>query len=111
MPQRPEPIKTSHLPNGPWQHISVDLMTPSLPSGDHLFVAVDYYSRYVEVDVMKSTTTDKIIASLKKMFHIHGLPICVSSDNGPQFISQEFKNFVREHHIFHRKTTPSWLHI
>ena len=55
---------------------------------------------------MKSTTTDKNIASLKKMFLTHGLPISISSDNGPQFISQEFKNFVREQCIFHRKTTP-----
>ena len=55
---------------------------------------------------MKSTTTDKIIASLKKMFLIHGLPISISSDNGPQFISHEFMNFVREQYIFHRKTTP-----
>ena len=96
------------MPDEPWQHIAVDIMTLSLPSGDHLFVAVDYYSRYVEADVMKSTTTDKIIASLKTMFLTHGLPISISSDNGPQFISQEFKNFVREQDIFHRKTTPIW---
>lgn len=107
-PQAPEPIKTTELPNGPWQHIAVDLMTPSLPSGDHLFVAVDYYSRYIEVEHMKSTTTDKIIRSLKRMFLTHGLPLSISSDNGPQFISHEFKEFMTENDIYHRKTTPLW---
>ena len=76
-------------------------MAQSLPSGDHLLVAVEYYSRYVEVDVKKSTTTDKIIASLK--FLTNGLPKSISSDNGPQFISQEFKIFAREQDIFHEK--------
>ena len=48
-PNSPEPVKTTELPSGPWQHLAADLMTPSLPSGDHVFVVVDYYSRYVEV--------------------------------------------------------------
>ena len=63
MPPLPEPLKRTEPPSGPWQHISVDLMTPYLPPGDHLFVVVDYYSRYLEVQVLKSTTTDKSIAS------------------------------------------------
>ena len=49
----------------------------SLPSGDHVFAVVDYYSLYIEIQVMKSTTTDKIIASLKRMFLTHGLPISI----------------------------------
>ena len=53
----------------PW-HLATDLMTPSLPSGDHVFAVVDYYSRYIEIQVMKSTTTDKKITSLKRMFRI-----------------------------------------
>jgi len=64
LPQAPEPMKTTELPTGPWQHVSADLM--SLPSGDYLFVVVDYYSRYYEVDTMRTTTTDRIIKSLRK---------------------------------------------
>ena len=62
MPKPPEHFKRTELPSGPWQHISADLMTPSLPLGDHLLVVVDYYSRYMEVEVLRSTTADKIIA-------------------------------------------------
>ena len=92
----PEQLKRTELPSGPWQHISADLMIPSLPSGDHLFVVVDYHSRYMEVQVLKSTTTDKIISRLKSMFLTHGLPVSITTDNGPQSISHEFQRFVED---------------
>ena len=59
------------------------MMTPSLLSGDHAFAVVPYYSRYVEIQVRKSTTTDKVIAGLKQIFLTHGLPISIVTDNGP----------------------------
>ena len=109
-PPPPEPLKTTELLSGPWQHISADLtcMNPSLPSGAHLFVVVDYYSRYMEVQVLKATTTDKIIRSLENMFLTHGLPVSFTTDNGPQFISQEFQRFMEGNCIDHRKVTPLW---
>ena len=107
-PQPPEPMKSTELPQGPWQHVSADLMTPSLPSGHTLLVVVDYYSRYFEVEFLKSTTTDKVIASLNKMFLIHGLPKEITTDNGPQFISKEFEDYLEMQGIKHRKVTPLW---
>ena len=108
MPPPPEPLKRTELPSGPWQHISADPMTPSLPSGDHLFVVVDYYSRYMELQVLKSTTTNKIIWSLKSLLLTHGLPVSITTDSGPQFISQEFQRFVEDEFIDHRRVTPLW---
>ncbi|PFX34964.1 Uncharacterized protein K02A2.6 [Stylophora pistillata] len=107
-PQPPEPLKRTELPSGPWQHISADLMTPSLPSGDHLLVVVDYYSRYMEVEVLRSTTADKVIASLKKIFLTHGLPISITTNNGLQFRSEEFCKFVEEERIEHTRVTLLW---
>ncbi|CAK8685732.1 unnamed protein product [Clavelina lepadiformis] len=106
-PASPEPISSTELPAGPWQHLAVDLIGP-LPSGDSIFVVVDYYSRYFEVDVMKSTVSEKIIASLERMFTTHGLPLSITSDNGPQFVSGEFKSYLDEQSIHHRKVTPIW---
>ena len=107
-PQPPEPMKSTELPQGPWQHVSADLMTPSLPSGHTLLVVVDYLSRNFEVEFLKSTTTDKVIASLEKMFLIHGLPKEITTDNGPQFISKEFEDYSEMQGIKHRKVTPLW---
>ena len=81
-------------------------MTPSLPSRDHQFVVVDYHTQYMEVQVLKSTTTDKIIKRYKSL--THGLPVSITTDNGPQFISQEFQRFVDYECIDHRRVTPLW---
>ena len=107
-PQPPEPMKSTELPQGPCQHISVDLMTPSLPSGHTLLVVVDYYSIYLEVDILNSTTTGKVIASLNKIFLIYGLPKEIMTDNGPQFISKDFADYLEMQGTKHRKVTPLW---
>ena len=69
---------------------------------------MDFYSRWVDVTIMKSTTTDKVIQSLKSTFATHGVPSSIRADNGPQFGSGEFREFLKEYGIFHRKTKRSW---
>ncbi|XP_054757939.2 uncharacterized protein K02A2.6-like [Lytechinus pictus] len=101
----PEPLCPTPLPTGPWQAVAIDLLGP-LPSKDYIFVVVDYYSRYYEIDIMKDTSSDRIIESLEKMFLQHGLPISITSDNGPQFISQKFEEFLCKNGVEHRKVTP-----
>lgn len=69
-----EPIKNTELPRGPQQLLGADQLEP-LPTGDSLFVVIDYKSKYVEVEIMRKTTTDKIVKkSLHKMFQTHRLP-------------------------------------
>ena len=56
----PPPIKPTRLPERAWQEIAVDLLGP-LPTGEHLLVVVDYFSRWMEVDVLCSTTSAAVI--------------------------------------------------
>ena len=52
---------------------------------DHLFVVIDYHSRWSKVAFIKDTKTHKVIRCLEKMFSTHGYPSRVRTDNGPQF--------------------------
>ncbi|XP_033758102.1 uncharacterized protein K02A2.6-like [Pecten maximus] len=102
---RPEEITPTRLPTGPWQDVAIDFMGP-LPSGHYILVVVDYYSRYFEIDVTKDTSTEKVVDILENMFSRHGLPCSITSDNGPQFKSEMFKQYVCNNGIEHRRVTP-----
>ena len=79
-----------------------------LPSGESILVIVDYYSRYYDYVVMKSTTAEKTIEALTSVFSRFGLPKTCFSDNGPQFKSEIFAQFMKGQGIYHHMVTPRW---
>ena len=103
----PEPMQRTEPPTGPWQDIAVDLMGP-MPSGENLLVVVDYYSHYYEVVVMRPTTSPKIIAASTEIFTRFGYLYSLKVDNGPQFDSKQFEEFLRECGIEDRRSPPIW---
>jgi transposase InsO family protein len=102
----PEPMRVTP-PTGPWQDLAVDLLGP-LPNGEHILVVVDYYSRYYEVALMRNPTSEKVINAMLPMIARHGNPFSVKSDNGSQFRSEQFEDFLKENGIEHRYSPPLW---
>ena len=85
--------------------VGCDLCGP-FPTGESLLVCVDYFSRYPEVEIVHSVKTNVIAKRLRKMFCRYGAPETLVTDNGPQFISSEFKELMKEFNVRHRKVTP-----
>ena len=81
-------------PEGPWQRLHVDFATKY----DMMFlIVVCAYSKWPEVVMMRSNTkTGSTVRALEGLFARYGLPLEILSDNGPQFISQEFECFLKE---------------
>ena len=77
-----------------------------MPTGESLLVLVDYFSRWVEVDVIKSTSSEAIIKCLDRQFSRYGVPNTLRSDNGPNPVSAEMEEYLDEMGIKHRLTTP-----
>ena len=48
---------------------------------------------------MSSTTAQATVDALRSLFAIHGLPEEIISDNCPQFVAQEFEDFLRYNHV------------
>ena len=55
-----------------------------------------------------STTSTKVIDSLKPIFVRFGVLHTLKTGNGPQFVSEEFKAFLVESGIENRTTPPLW---
>ena len=70
-------------PDAPWSRIHVNYAGPFL--GKMFLVVVDAHSKWPEVLIAKSTTTDSTMEALRTLFGRYGLPKQLVSDNGPQF--------------------------
>lgn len=103
--QAKEPLITTKLPDRPFQHVAVDICEVS---GQHHLVFVDYYSRWIDIYTLTRLTTAAVIAKLKSCFARHGIPETLMSDNGPQFSSSEFRNFVEEWNFSHISSSPHY---
>ena len=87
----------------PWQKIGFDLFEMN---GKHYLIAVDYFSNFIEIDLLTSMTSSRVIALLKKQFARFGVPNVIMSDGGPQFVSQEFQDFAKKWGITHVTSLP-----
>ena len=102
---RSEGTGTWSWPTGPWKRIHIDYAGPDEQNWMYL-VVVDAYSKYLEIFPMKKTDSSHTIEKLRHLFSQFGLPEHIVSDNGPQFVSEEFETFLRRNVIQHTKTPP-----
>lgn len=84
---------------------------PDLPFsevGSDLFEnkSVEYYSKYIEVDLFKDTTNNTVIEALKTNFRRHGISFILQRDYGSQLMSAEFPNFFSDYVIVHKTSSP-----
>ena len=103
-PQR-QPMSPSELPKHPWQKVATDFF--HLNGKTYLLVA-DYFSRYLEVQHMATTTAASTIRTLKAIFARHGIPAQLISDNGPQYSSDEMVTFAKEYNFTHITSSPNY---
>ena len=103
--QTKEPLEQHHFAARPWNKIGIDLCEFD---GRNLLVAVDYYSNFIEVERLSTTTSGSVIKPLKEMFARYGVPDTVVSDNGPQFDSGEFSRFANQWNFEHTPSSPRY---
>ncbi|XP_030286082.1 uncharacterized protein K02A2.6-like [Sparus aurata] len=90
------PLHCWKWPTRVWQRIHIDFCEKDK---QYFLVLVDSHSKWLEVVHMTTTTSAKTIEVLRSIFASYGLPEEVVSDNGPQFTSSEFKQFLRSNGI------------
>lgn len=67
-----------------------------------LLVAGSYSN--VMIMLVIETTSTHIVGLLRNLFASYGVPCELKSDNGPQFVSQEFKRFLDRNGVKHIRT-------
>ena len=103
--QMKEPIIQHDIGETPWSKIGADLCELH---GRMLLVVTDYYSNFISVKRLNSTTTTAVSKQLMELFSVYGIPKIIMTDNATQFSSFEFKSFTSELDIEHITSSPHY---
>ena len=87
-----ETIQQHEIIARPWAKVGVGLCNLH---GRTLLIVCDYFSGFIEVEHLQSTTTAPVIKELMVLFARYVVPTIAMSDNGPQFSSGHFRSFAR----------------
>ena len=101
--QQKESLIPHEIPDRPWSKVGVDLFTYR---SNEVLVTVDYFSDYLEIDLLHDTTASTLINCLQQHFSRHGIPDVVISDNGPEFRSADVNAFATEWALEHLTSSP-----
>ena len=104
--QQKEPMTIHPIPALPWNKVGTDLFEHD---GKNYILLVDYYSNYIEVAPLNQDTRSvTVIRNIKTMIARYGIMETLMSDNGPQYISEEFKGFTEAYNINHITSSPTF---
>jgi transposase InsO family protein len=103
--------RQTHLPAQALQTIPItwsfvvwglDLVGPlqKAPGGyTHLLVAIDKFSKWIEVRPLNNIRSEQAVAFFTNIIHRFGVPNSIITDNGTQFTGRKFLDFCEDHHI------------
>jgi transposase InsO family protein len=103
--------RQTHLPAQALQTIPIiwsfavwglDLVGPlqKAPGGFlHLLVAVDKFSKWIEVRPLTNIRSEQAVAFFTNIIHRFGVPNSIITDNVTQFTGKKFMDFCEDHHI------------
>jgi IS30 family transposase len=82
--------------------VGLDLVGPlqKAPGGfSHLLVAIDKFSKWIEVQPLTSIGSEQVVAFFTNIIHRFGVPNSIITENGTQFTGNKFLDFCEDHHI------------
>ena len=74
--------------------------------GHYLLLVVDAFSKWLEISISKTKTTDDTLRALREIIARFGVPRVIVSDNDQTFKSDKFENFCKGLGIFHQTSPP-----
>ena len=98
-----EPMLSHDIEDHPWSLVSQDIL---MWEGKWHLVTTCHYSDWVEIDILSNTLTATVMEFTKAHFARFGIPDRLVTDNGPQFISTEYKQFATDYGFEHVTSSP-----
>ena len=99
-PQQPYgPLLPNKVPEGPWEVITIYLITqlPGSDGYDAICVIVDRFTKHAHFYAITNEFSAKDLARLlyDRIYPLHGLPLQIISDRGTQFTAELFQEWCK----------------
>lgn len=98
------PVQSAEKSTNPWSKLHMDFAGPF--KGKNFLIVVDSFSKWVEVAVVSSQSSQETIKVLRRLFATFGIPDLMISDNGTPFISSEMQQFFNKNGVRHNTSAP-----
>jgi hypothetical protein len=105
---RSVPLSPVQWPVRPWSKVAIDIVGEfsNVPESKRFAISIiDYHSRWPEVFLCGSVTSSVVIRCLTDLFARWGIPEELVCENGVQFVSHEFEQFLQSCDIKHVRTS------
>ena len=99
-----ESLRVHEVPLQPFAKVGTDVC---YHRGIAYLVVVDYMSDFIELVKLADETSSTVIEAFKHIFSVHGIPLCLHSDNAPYYVSTEFARFAKEWQFIHTTSSPN----
>ena len=100
------------IPDTTWTKLALDITGPFIDaphSQRYIVAAIDYTSKYATIHSCNTITSASILRWLDELFCDFGLLSQIVTDNGHQFTSDLFTQYLAERDIEHIRATPYCL--
>lgn len=101
------PLQPVPYPGAAWEKF-IDVVGPfDKAPGDCCFAitVINYHSKWPKLTFVPQVTSRTVVQFLSAVFSKEGDPKEPVSDNGSQFLSQEFETFLSNRGIVHRRSS------
>lgn len=97
-PNQQQGMPTQLIPRGdPFRKWGMDFVGPLIKTANknaYLITAIDYGTGWAYAKPLVSTSTHAAIKLVKEIILNHGFPTEITTDNGSQFISNQFQSYL-----------------
>ena len=100
-----QPLGTTETLPRPWHTLHMDYKGP-INGSYYIHVAINAFTKFVSVEVTKSTSGEILLPILDKLWATHGVCTEIISDNSPPYSSSEFARYCKKMDIH----TIQWHH-
>lgn len=109
-PTQQQNLPLTHVPRGkPFTKWGLDFVGPLVKTANKnqfLVTGIDYGTGWAYANPIAYTSASNAVLLIKEIIKNHGVPNEILTDNGSEFLSREFDDYLQQNNIKHSKTSP-----